>query len=76
MLDEVASAGCENLDAEHVSRYDSKEDAGAADEVLFCRELGLTGESVVVEIGAGTGQFAIAVAPVCARGWSPWMCRR
>jgi ubiquinone/menaquinone biosynthesis C-methylase UbiE len=27
----------------------------------------LATESVVVEIGAGTGQFAIAVAPVCAR---------
>jgi ubiquinone/menaquinone biosynthesis C-methylase UbiE len=67
LLDEVANAGRENLDAGHVSRYDAKEDAGATDEVLFCSELGLTGESVVVEIGAGTGQFALAVAPVCAR---------
>jgi ubiquinone/menaquinone biosynthesis C-methylase UbiE len=67
LLDEAANAGRENLDADHVSRYDAKEDAGAAGEVLLCRELGLTGESVVVEIGAGTGQFAIAVAPVCAR---------
>ena len=59
--------GRENLDADHVSRYDAKEDAGAADEVLVLQRAGLTGESVVVEIGAGTGQFAIAVAPVCAR---------
>jgi ubiquinone/menaquinone biosynthesis C-methylase UbiE len=66
LLDEVASAGRENLDADHVLRYDAKEDAGAADEVLLCRELGLTSDSVVVEIGAGTGQFAIAVAPACA----------
>ena len=27
-LDEVASAGRENLDAEHVALYDEKEDAG------------------------------------------------
>ena len=67
LLDEVANAGRENLDADHVARYDSKMDAGAAEEVLLCRDLGLTDESVVVEIGAGTGQFAIAVAPVCAR---------
>lgn len=67
LLDEVANAGRENLDADHVSRYDSKEDAAGADEVLVCRALGLTGESVVVEIGAGTGQFTLAVAPACAR---------
>ena len=67
LLDEVASAGRENLDADHVARYDSKMDAGAADEVRHCQTLGLTDESVVVEIGAGTGQFTLAVAPVCAR---------
>jgi ubiquinone/menaquinone biosynthesis C-methylase UbiE len=66
LLDETAHAGRENLDPDHVRRYDSKEDACAADEVLLCKELGLTGESVVVEIGAGTGQFALAVAPDCA----------
>jgi ubiquinone/menaquinone biosynthesis C-methylase UbiE len=67
LLDEVASAGRENLDAEHVARYDAKEDAAAAAEVLFCRELGLNDQSVVVELGVGTGQFALAVAPACAR---------
>jgi SAM-dependent methyltransferase len=67
LLDEVASAGRENLDAEHVARYDAKEDASAAAEVLFCRELGLNDQSVVVELGVGTGQFALAVAPACAR---------
>jgi len=67
LLDEVASAGRENLDAAHVSRYDVKEDAGAAEEVLFLRGHGLTAASVVVDIGAGTGQFTLAVAPVCAQ---------
>jgi SAM-dependent methyltransferase len=67
LLDEVANAGRENLDVSHVARYDSKENAGAADEVLLCQELGLTPDSTVVDVGAGTGQFAIAVASACAR---------
>jgi ubiquinone/menaquinone biosynthesis C-methylase UbiE len=67
LLDEVASAGRENLDADHVARYDTKEDAGAADEVRLCQSLGLNGDSIVVELGPGTGQFTLAVAPVCAR---------
>lgn len=67
LLDEVASAGRENLDAGHVSRYDSKEDAGAAEEVQYLSGLGLTTESVVVDFGAGTGQFVLAVARACAR---------
>lgn len=67
LLDEVASAGRENLDPGHVSRYDTKEDAEAAAEVAAVRRLGLTPESVVVDVGAGTGQFTLAVAPSCAR---------
>ncbi|MPZ60908.1 MAG: methyltransferase domain-containing protein [Propionibacteriales bacterium] len=67
LLDEVLSAGRENLDADHVRRYDTKEDAGAADEVRLLQDWGLTDGSVVVDLGAGTGQFALTVAPVCAR---------
>ncbi len=67
LLDEVASAGRENLDAGHVARYDAKEDSGAADEVSLCQQLGLGRESTVVDVGAGTGQFTVAVAPACAR---------
>lgn len=67
LLDEVASAGRENLDPEHVARYDGKEDASAFEEVALLGRLGLTKSSVVVDIGAGTGQFTLAVAPACAR---------
>ncbi|CAN5862575.1 class I SAM-dependent methyltransferase [soil metagenome] len=65
--DEVANAGRENLDARHVSRYDAKEDAGAGAEVALLEELGLTRDSIVVDIGTGTGQLAVAIAPACAR---------
>ncbi len=37
------------------------------DEVVFLEGLGLTRESVVIDLGAGTGQFALAVASACAR---------
>lgn len=67
LLDELAFAGRENLDAEHVARYDGKEDAGAVEEIVYLRQFGLDESFVVVDLGAGTGQFALEVAPVCAR---------
>lgn len=67
LYDEVGSAGRENLDVDHVARYDAKEDAGAPAEVALLVELGLDGHSQVVDLGAGTGQFTVAVAPFCSR---------
>jgi len=67
LLDEVGNAGRENLDVTHVARYDDKEEAGAAAEVAILVELGLDGRSQVVDLGAGTGQFTLAVAPACSR---------
>lgn len=56
-LDEVAFAGRENLDPDHVARYDTKEDAGAAEEVELLEHRGVLGaSSTVVDLGAGTGQ--------------------
>lgn len=67
MLDEVKSAGRENLDAGHASQYDVKEDASVMGELALMKKLGLNGQSEVVDIGAGTGQFTLAVASACAR---------
>jgi SAM-dependent methyltransferase len=67
VLDEVAHAGRENLDPAHVARYDRKEDAGAGAEVRLLQGLGLDAASTVLDIGAGTGQFALAIAPLCRR---------
>jgi SAM-dependent methyltransferase len=67
LLDEVRSAGRENLDAAHVARYDAKMDSGAADEIALLRRLGLTADSVLVDLGAGTGQLTWAAAAACRR---------
>ena len=66
-LDELASAGRENVDVNHVGHYDDKEDANAAEEVELLRGLGLDERSEVVDLGAGTGQFTVVVARACAR---------
>jgi SAM-dependent methyltransferase len=67
-LDELGSIGRENLDPGHVARYDDKEDAHAAAELRVVQAAGgLDERSTVVELGAGTGQFALAAAAVFAR---------
>lgn len=62
VLDEIGSAGRENLDADHVARYDGKEDADARAEVALLQSLGIDRSSTVVDLGAGTGQFTVAAA--------------
>lgn len=66
-LDESRYAGRENLDRAHVERYDAREDASAASEVALLQDVGLARDSLIVEFGAGTGQFTVEVAPACAR---------
>jgi ubiquinone/menaquinone biosynthesis C-methylase UbiE len=67
VLDELAYAGRENLDAAHVARYDQKEDADPAREVAALLASGLDSHATVVDLGAGTGQFTLAVAPEVGR---------
>jgi ubiquinone/menaquinone biosynthesis C-methylase UbiE len=67
-LDERAHAGREHLDEQHARRYDAKEDARAVEEIALLQEAGvLEPESVVLDVGAGSGQFALAAAEVCER---------
>ena len=63
----MAGAGRENLDGAHVDRYDAKMDSRPEEEVELLLTAGLSGSSVVVDLGSGTGQFALAVARRCRR---------
>jgi SAM-dependent methyltransferase len=67
LLNEFSHAGRENLDAHHVSLYDSKTDASAIDELALLRSLGLGASSTLIEFGPGTGQLTIEAARICER---------
>src|SRR5215216_3333818 len=68
-LDEPAYAGPEHLDRGFVAGYDRKQgypDVGA--DLAVLREQGvLTSQATVVDLGAGTGRFALAAAAHCRR---------
>ena len=67
VLDELAFAGRENRDADHVARYDGKMDSGAPDELAALQAAGLGEDATVVDLGAGTGQFTLAAAEAVRR---------
>lgn len=67
MVNELAHAGRENLDPAHVARYDQKEDADATAELAALRAFGLAEHATVVDLGTGTGQFALAAAAAVGR---------
>jgi SAM-dependent methyltransferase len=65
--DERAHAGDEHLDPAYVVTYDTKSATDPTEDVQLLRGLGLGATSVVVDLGAGTGTFALAIAPYCRR---------
>lgn len=69
MIEELPYAGPEHLDREFVAGYDRKQGYPAVDrDIDVLRECGaLTREATVVDMGTGTGRFALAAAPHCAR---------
>src|SRR3712207_4477143 len=66
-LDELAHAGHEHLDAQYVLDYDRKAGFDPLADVALLRKLGLNQSHTLVDLGAGTGTFALAVAPFCRR---------
>ena len=67
MIDERAHAGAEHLDREYVAAYDRKAGLDPADELAFLQAHGLRDDTTLVDLGAGTGVFALAAAPLCRR---------
>jgi SAM-dependent methyltransferase len=66
-FDEGAHAGPEHLDADYVAAYDEKSPTDWSEDVETLIELGVGTTSTVVDLGAGTGTFAQAIAPHVAR---------
>lgn len=67
LFDELAHAGDEHLDPGYVTTYDRKSATDPTDDLALLIAHGLDKGSVVVDLGAGTGTFALAVAPLCKR---------
>jgi ubiquinone/menaquinone biosynthesis C-methylase UbiE len=65
--DETAWAGAEHLDAAYVAGYEAKSGYDPSADLEALRQLGLGPASVVVDLAAGTGVFATAVASRCRR---------
>lgn len=66
-FDELAHAGDEHLDPTYVEGYDRKAQVDPEIDLRILRSLGLNGESILVDFGAGTGTLAVAAAPLCKR---------
>jgi ubiquinone/menaquinone biosynthesis C-methylase UbiE len=61
-LDELSHAGQEHLDATYVACYDQKSPTDWNEDVAELQALGIGASSTVVDLGAGTGAFAEAIA--------------
>ena len=66
-IDELAHAGAEHLDPDYVAGYDRKAGYDPGDDVAALARHGLGDASIVLDLGAGTGTFTLAVAPRCGR---------
>lgn len=65
LLDELSHAGLEHLDANYVQSYDHKAQFDPTEDINCLARYGLSQESTVIDIGAGTGNFALAIAQHC-----------
>jgi SAM-dependent methyltransferase len=66
-LDELAHAGAEHLDAGYVGAYDTKSPTDWSEDIAILQAFGVGTTSTVLDLGAGTGTFACAIAPYVAR---------
>jgi ubiquinone/menaquinone biosynthesis C-methylase UbiE len=69
MIDQIHYAGPEHLDPAYVAGYDRKQGyPSVKDDLDQLSALGVSGpDATVVDLGAGTGRFALAAAKQCRR---------
>jgi len=65
--DERAKAGPEHLEPEYVAGYDRKSAFDPMPDLEILKGLGLGAGSTLIDVGAGTGTFSLAAAPLCER---------
>jgi ubiquinone/menaquinone biosynthesis C-methylase UbiE len=65
--DELTHAGSEHLDSAYVSTYDQKAGTDPDEDLILLQERGHDGTQLLVDLGAGTGTFALAAASHCRR---------
>jgi SAM-dependent methyltransferase len=65
-LDERSFAGPEHLDPGYVAAYDAKAQFDPTSDIEVLGSLGLDGGSSLIDLGAGTGTFAVAAAELGA----------
>ena len=61
-LTKLSHAGQEHLDETYVAGYDEKSPTDWSEDVAELQALGIGASSTVVDLGAGTGTFAQAIA--------------
>jgi SAM-dependent methyltransferase len=66
-LDEGAHAGPEHLDPEYVAAFDRKSPTDWLATAESLSGLGVGSQSTVIDLGAGTGTFALTVSPHVGR---------
>jgi SAM-dependent methyltransferase len=68
LIDELAHAGPEHVDPDHIAAYDRKQgNPDPVEDLEIFAVNGLGSDSSVLDIGAGTGQFALAAAQYFGR---------
>jgi SAM-dependent methyltransferase len=65
--DELVRAGREHLDPAYAAAYDRKAGFDPTEDLAALRRLGLDETATLIDLGAGTGALALAVARVCRR---------
>ncbi|MBB6017640.1 class I SAM-dependent methyltransferase [Deinococcus radiopugnans] len=65
LFNELAAAGREHLDAEQVAAYDAKAQFDPAPDLALLKVLGLSRTSWLMDVGGGTGTFALQAAKEC-----------
>lgn len=64
-INEVAHAGSEHTDANYVATYDEKAGVDPSIDLELLVRYGLNDTHTLVDLGAGTGTFTLAAAPLC-----------